>query len=193
MRHEQARATVPARGGGAARPIGKLAASTMSRTYESPGALILRNWRRLQAVPAGSWIFSRLMGRMVPYTGALGSSVRELRPGYARVELRDRHGIRNHLNSVHAVALVNLGEFTGGLAMLTGLPPTAQGIVTELKVEYAKKARGKLVAECNVDIPVVHGEMDHVARTEILDAEGDVVAKVVVTWHLRPYPGREQG
>ena len=194
MRHEQARTPVPAGGGGeAARRIAELAVSTMPRTYESPGALILRNWRRLQSVPAGSWIFSRLVGRMVPYTGALGSSVRELRPGYARVELRDRRGIRNHLNSVHAVALVNLGEFTGGLAVLTGLPPTVQGIVTGLKVEYTKKARGKLMAECNADIPAVHGEMDHVVRAEILDAGGDVVAKVAVTWHLRPYPSREQG
>lgn len=190
MRHEQARTPVPAGGGGgeAARRIGKLVASTMPRTYESPGALILRNWQRLQSVPAGSWIFSRLVGRMVPYTGALGSNVRELRPGYARVELKDRRGIRNHLNSIHAVALVNLGEFTSGLAVLTGLPPTVQGIVTGLQVEYAKKARGKLVAECGADIPVVQGEMDHVVRAEILDAVGDIVAKIAVTWHLRPIP-----
>ncbi len=62
----------------------------MPRTYESPGTLIYRTWQRLQSVPAGPWIFSRLVGRMVPYTGALHANVKELRPGYARVELTKR-------------------------------------------------------------------------------------------------------
>jgi acyl-coenzyme A thioesterase PaaI-like protein len=157
----------------------------MTRTLPAPGRLLRDAWRRLAPLPGGRFLFSLMLGRMVPYTGALGARVEALEPGYARLTLRDRRGVRNHLGSVHAVALANLAEVTSGLAMLTGLPENARGIVVHIGVEYLKKARGTLTAECRCRAP--SGIEETVTVTAgVMNASGEVVARAEVRWLIRP-------
>lgn len=163
----------------------------MSRANPSPGRQLLANWNRLQTLPFGKRLFSWAVGRTAPYTGSVGGVYTDVRPGYARVELADRRAVRNHLASVHAVALVNLAEMTSGVALMTALPPGVRGIVTGLAIEYRKKARGRLVCECSADVPPavttsMSESLTHDVHAAITDAVGDVVAAATVHWRLSP-------
>lgn len=113
----------------------------------------------------------------------------DLAPGRCRAVLRDRRRVRNHLDSLHAVALLNLGELVTGLATLTALPPGVRGIVLELGASYEKKARGEVTAECESEVPDVRGHTEHRVRAAIRDAGGDPVAHVEATWRLSPPSG----
>ena len=148
--------------------------------------VIQLSWNRLNALPGGVWIFNQLLRLFNPYSGSIRPNVTALCPGYARIELQDRRRIRNHLNSIHALALANLGELTSGLALLSGLPNNTRGIPTKITTDYYKKARGKLVAECHSGLPDVSETMDYEVSADIQNSDGEVVAHTVVNWRLDP-------
>src|SRR6478752_7254866 len=127
----------------------------------APGRQLLDLWRKLSPLPGGRALFARLLGRSVPYTGSIGARVLELEPGRAVVELPDRRRVRNHLGSVHAVALVNAGELATGLS-----------------AEYLKKARGTLRAVGDVralGLADVRERRDIEAVAELTDGAGETV------------------
>jgi len=158
----------------------------MSTASQTPEAAIRAQWEKLSARPAGKRLFSFLLGRIVPYTGTIGARVEELRPGYARATLRDRRRVRNHLRSVHAIALMNLAELVSGLALNFALPPEARSILVGLSIEFTKKARGTLTGEATAPVLTGGAEQNLEITATIRDEAGDVVATAVARWRIGP-------
>ena len=162
----------------------------MTRAVRSPGREIRDAWARFRRLPAGDRLFSWALGRMVPYTGSIGAVVRELGPGHARVELADRRKVRNHLDSIHAVALMNLAEMATGLALNVGLPDDAWAILVHLEIDYVKKARGTLTSEGTAEPPKTNERREVEVSAVIRDAAGDVVARAAARWLVGPSGGK---
>jgi len=136
----------------------------------SIGERMLSLWARLSPLPGGTWMFSRLVGFTIPYTGSVGAHVVHLEPGHSRIRLADRRKVRNHLRSVHAIALANVAELSTGLAVMSGMPTGYNGILVNLNVEYTKKARGSEIT----------------VESVIKDESGDVVTTASVRWLIGP-------
>ena len=155
----------------------------------SIGPRLRRQWGLFSRLPAGRWLFSRVLGCYAPYTASIGATVREMAPGRCVVVLRERRRVRNHLHSVHAMALSNLAEMASGLALLNALPPGMRGILQGFEIEYLKKSRGTLVATCTCQVPSQMMERRLSIWATITDATGDTTARACAHWLIGPEPG----
>ncbi len=152
----------------------------------SAGERLLRLWRTCEPLPGGRWLFGVAVRLMIPYTGSVSPRVEALEPGFARIAIRQRRRLEQHLGSIHAIALANVAEFASGAAMSTALPAGYRGIVTKLQIEYFKKARGVVTAEARTTLPDLSVEADHDFTADVHDTDGDLVARATVTWRLGP-------
>ena len=154
---------------------------------DTPAHRLRSAWRTLSRLPGGRRVFGWMIRLLVPYSGSIRPYVHTLEPGSATVSIRERRRLRNHLRSVHAIALANLGELASGLAMTLALPGDARGIPVRIEIDYHRKARGTITAEGRAaPPPAIRSDIEEPATAVLTDEAGEVVAEVRVTWRLGP-------
>jgi acyl-coenzyme A thioesterase PaaI-like protein len=147
-------------------------------------------WDLLSPLPAGKQLFSRAIGMAAPYTSTIGAKVEVLRKGYAEVRLLDKPSVRNHLASIHAVALVNLAELTGNVALAYTLPDDARFIVAGLSIEYLKKARGTIRGICECPLIESSEKREYEIAVSMRNISGEEVARAKLRSLVGPKPKR---
>lgn len=161
--------------------------ATDALIHAASDATVLKQWARLSRLPFGRRLFSFLVGVTVPYAATIHADVQELLPGHARVVMKDRRRLRNHLRSLHAVALTNLAELTGNLALMSRQPARgARWIVTGFDSDYVKKARGPITAQCKINALDWSQAQPLQGHVELRDATGELVMVARPRWKLGP-------
>ncbi|HZH76232.1 MAG TPA: hotdog fold domain-containing protein [Archangium sp.] len=159
---------------------------TRSLSRLASSETLRRTWNVLRHAPGGGVLMGQILGNLAPYTGTIRPEVLTLEEGYARVRMRDRRAVRNHLSSVHAIALMNLGEVATGVAMMSALPGDMRGIITHLEMDYLKKARGSITAECRAPVAVAGERREYDVQADLTDEAGEVVARARARWLIGP-------
>jgi acyl-coenzyme A thioesterase PaaI-like protein len=112
-----------------------------------------------------------------------------LEPGRSEVRFRNRRAVRNHLNSVHAIAMCNAAELVGGTCLDVSLQAGFRWIPVGMTVQYLKIARTDLRAVCRVEDFRWDTPQDVVMPVGVFDAAGDEVFHADITMRISPRKG----
>jgi acyl-coenzyme A thioesterase PaaI-like protein len=145
---------------------------------------VLAAYNKLQGLPMGKYVFSRIVCLMAPYFKTIKPRFVELKPGYGKITMKNRRAVRNHLKSVHAVAMCNLCELAGGTTLDVTLPPHLRWIPRGMEVEYIKIAKSNLTGTCIISDKAIKGKGSLPVMVSVTDTSGTEVMKAVIDMHI---------
>ena len=131
----------------------------------------------------------------IPFNRHVGLEILEAGPERGVVRLPEADHLKNHVGSQHAAALFAAAEAASGAAFV-GAFADLLGDVTPLaksaEIAYRRVARGPITATASVaNAEALRGELRESGRLEfpvrvaLRDGEGNEVAEVTVSWHVR--------
>jgi acyl-coenzyme A thioesterase PaaI-like protein len=145
-------------------------------------------YRKFSRWPAGHWLFSRAICFKAPYFGSISPRIDALEPGRCEASIPHRRGVTNHLGTVHAIALCNLAELSGGLMTDVSIPGSMRWIPKGMTVEYLKKAKGRMRATATPAIAIVEAQNGYELPVDVViaDPSGEAVFRASISMWVSP-------
>ena len=147
-----------------------------------------RMYRKLTRLPLGHWLFTRMVCFQAPYFGSIRPLFRDLRPGSCTVFMRKRRRVKNHIGTVHALAMGNLCELAAGLVMESSLPADMRWIPRGMKIEYLRKAETDVTATATLVEQAWGDAMDVPVSVSVRDEGGEEVVSATIAMYVSPKP-----
>ena len=155
---------------------------------KAPDRYPYRMYRRLTRWPLGHWLFTRMVCLQAPYFSSIRPLFRDLRPGSCTVFMRKRRRVKNHLGTIHALAMGNLCELAAGLVMESTLPADMRWIPRGMKIEYLRKAETDVTAKA-ILVEQAWGEAANVpVVVSVQDTRKQEVVRAEIAMYVSPRP-----
>ncbi|MGB5510303.1 MAG: hotdog fold domain-containing protein [Woeseiaceae bacterium] len=144
-------------------------------------------WQRLASIPAGKWLFSRLVCWKAPYFASIRPRFQTLGPGHSVVTIRKRRSVTNHIGTVHAIAMCNLAEIAAGTMTEVTVPADYRWIPKGMTVEYLRKAETDLTAVAEISpVPNFDGTFELPVKVVVTDTGNQAVFRAVINMWVSP-------
>ena len=122
-----------------------------------------------------------MVGILSPYSGSIYPTIDLYNENECRCIINECFSLKNPFNSIHAIALNNLGELTSGLLMVHHLKTkNKKGIVTNISCQYYKKAKGMITCVSNIN-----SLKDGLIVSKLFDKNNVLVCQVITTWNIK--------
>ena len=145
----------------------------------------LKVYKRLAQFPLGKKIFSKMVCVITPYFSSIKPLITKLDHGYCSVSMRKRRAVTNHINTVHAIAMCNMAELSGGLLTEVSLPKGTRWLPSGMSVQYLKKAKTDLTAIADGRNINWDEEGNKVVPVEIKDINDEVVFTAQINMNVK--------
>ncbi|MGH3464604.1 MAG: hotdog fold domain-containing protein [Kribbellaceae bacterium] len=142
----------------------------------------------LARFPGGKRVFSLGFARKAPYFRSIRPQFVQIRPNFASLRLPDRRAVRNHIGTVHAIAVCNgLEAAMGALAEAT-VPAGKRWLPKGMTVSYLAKSTSDLVCTAETDPADWEGGPDVPVRVQAVRDDGTVVVEGVINLWVTEKP-----
>jgi acyl-coenzyme A thioesterase PaaI-like protein len=157
-----------------------------------PGSPLINMYDRLAPLPLGKRVFSLAYQVAAPYFLTIPAHIESVERGRATATMAQTPWVRNHLGTVHAIALCNLAEYTMGAVAEATVPASHRWVPKGMSVEYLAKARGRMHATATLTLPVPVADRQELPVTvAVSDPGGEIVFSAEIRIWVTAKPTKE--
>ena len=149
---------------------------------------VLSLWHKTKGIPVvGPRLFSFAFGQKAPYFASIRPRFTVVEPNHTELVIPKRRRVKNHIGTVHAIALCNGLEAAMGALAEVSIPADKRWIPKGMEVTYTAKASSDITCVAETDAEQwTSDDPDLPVRVWATREDGETVIEGVIRLWVTP-------